>query len=195
MIKFPTEEEFAKNIAKKALDEYVYEGKTLREWIKILSEYDSIEASKLKETYNKGYKDGQDALIKHLELCEEEDDYENEIKDLYNRLDIAEYDKERLKEEVTRFEEKIKALKPKTGWISVSEKLPDLIKRENNNEFEPFTYYESERILISTKDSIEIGTYYQDEEKKPHFSVDGFAVEEVIAWKNLPEPYKEGAKE
>lgn len=44
------------------------------------------------------------------EPCREADDYENEIADLHNRLDIAEYDKERLREEVTALEEKLKSL-------------------------------------------------------------------------------------
>ena len=47
---------------------------------------------------------------KEQEPCREADDYENEISDLHNRLDIAEYDKERLKEEVTTLEEKLKGL-------------------------------------------------------------------------------------
>ena len=33
-MKFPTYDEMAKNVAEKALDEYLYEGKTLREWVK-----------------------------------------------------------------------------------------------------------------------------------------------------------------
>ena len=44
------------------------------------------------------------------EDCEDADDYENEIADLQNRLDIAEYDKDRWKEKVTVLEEKLKAL-------------------------------------------------------------------------------------
>ena len=50
--------------------------------------------------------------IKALEQepCREADDYENEISDLYNHLDIVEYDKERLREEVTTLEEKLKGL-------------------------------------------------------------------------------------
>lgn len=44
------------------------------------------------------------------EPCREADDYENEIADLHNSLDIAEYDKERLREEVTVLEEKLKAI-------------------------------------------------------------------------------------
>jgi hypothetical protein len=47
---------------------------------------------------------------KEQEPCRETDDYENEISDLHNRLDIAEYDKERLREEVTTLEEKLKGL-------------------------------------------------------------------------------------
>ena len=36
-MKFPTYEEMGKEIAEKALDEYLYKGKTLREWIEIIS--------------------------------------------------------------------------------------------------------------------------------------------------------------
>lgn len=36
-MKFPTEEEFAKGVAEMALDEYEYKGKTLRQWIEIIS--------------------------------------------------------------------------------------------------------------------------------------------------------------
>lgn len=38
MAKFPTYEQMAKDVAEKALDEYVHNGKTLREWIKIIAE-------------------------------------------------------------------------------------------------------------------------------------------------------------
>jgi hypothetical protein len=44
------------------------------------------------------------------EPSREFEDYENEIEDLHNRLDIAEYDKERLREEATNLEAKIKEL-------------------------------------------------------------------------------------
>lgn len=44
------------------------------------------------------------------EPCREADGYENEISDLQNRLDIAEYDKDRWKEKVTALEEKLKSL-------------------------------------------------------------------------------------
>lgn len=38
MAKFPTFEEMCKRIAEEALDGYIYEGKTLREWIDILAQ-------------------------------------------------------------------------------------------------------------------------------------------------------------
>ena len=38
MAKFPTYEEIGKKVAEEALDGYIYEGKTLREWIDILKQ-------------------------------------------------------------------------------------------------------------------------------------------------------------
>lgn len=37
---FPTTTEMAKDVVEKALDEYVYEGKTIRQWVEILKDYD-----------------------------------------------------------------------------------------------------------------------------------------------------------
>lgn len=42
MAKFPTYEEMAKNIAKKALDEFLYDGKSIREWMQIIASKDCI---------------------------------------------------------------------------------------------------------------------------------------------------------
>lgn len=39
-MRFTTIEEMAKNVAEKALDEYEYEGKTIRQWTEILKDYD-----------------------------------------------------------------------------------------------------------------------------------------------------------
>lgn len=39
-MKFPTMEEMAKEVAEKALDEYEYEGKTIRQWVEVLKDYD-----------------------------------------------------------------------------------------------------------------------------------------------------------
>lgn len=43
MAKFPTMEEFAKQAAELALDEFQYEGKTIREWIKFILSADVVE--------------------------------------------------------------------------------------------------------------------------------------------------------
>lgn len=56
-MKLPTIEEFAVQAAEKALDEYVYEGKTLRQWVEILKDYDDKQSTlqniveKLKEEH------------------------------------------------------------------------------------------------------------------------------------------------
>ncbi len=42
MAKFPTYEEMAENIAKKALDEFLYDGKSIREWMQIIASEDCI---------------------------------------------------------------------------------------------------------------------------------------------------------
>jgi len=36
MAEFPTCEQMAKNVAEKALDEFLYHGKSIREWMKII---------------------------------------------------------------------------------------------------------------------------------------------------------------
>ena len=38
MAEFPTYEQMAKNVAEKALDEFLYDGKSIREWMKIIVE-------------------------------------------------------------------------------------------------------------------------------------------------------------
>jgi hypothetical protein len=40
VIKFETTEEMARDLADKALDEYMYEGKTVRQWAEVLADYD-----------------------------------------------------------------------------------------------------------------------------------------------------------
>lgn len=42
MAEFPTYEEMAKNIAEKALDEFLYDGKSIREWMQIIASEDCI---------------------------------------------------------------------------------------------------------------------------------------------------------
>ena len=46
-MKFPTYEEMAQNVAEKALDEYEYKGKTLRQWIEIVLATDNNVGTKL----------------------------------------------------------------------------------------------------------------------------------------------------
>ncbi|MDO5479680.1 MAG: hypothetical protein Q4G23_11025 [Clostridia bacterium] len=48
-MKFPTYEEMAKDVAEKALDEYIYQGKTLREWVQIISENQDSDCISRKE--------------------------------------------------------------------------------------------------------------------------------------------------
>lgn len=60
------------------------------------------------------------------EESRETDDYENEIADLQNRLDIAEYDRDRWKEKVTVLEEKLKSLSAEPCEDCVS--LRDVIR-------------------------------------------------------------------
>lgn len=49
IVKFPTIEELAKEIAKKAMDEYEYNGKTLRQWADMLSKGDAVEVVRCKD--------------------------------------------------------------------------------------------------------------------------------------------------
>lgn len=42
-MEFPTIDKFAKDVAEKALDEYVYDGKTIREWVEIIAKQEPCE--------------------------------------------------------------------------------------------------------------------------------------------------------
>lgn len=42
-MEFPTIDKFAKDVAEKALDEYVYDGKTIREWVEVIAKQQSCE--------------------------------------------------------------------------------------------------------------------------------------------------------
>lgn len=82
------------------------------------------------------------------EPCREADDYENEIADLHNRLDIAEYDKERYKEEITILEsenkeeltnEKAIAFLQDNGWLVEHDRIMTS-GIENKGEWIPNKY-------------------------------------------------------
>ena len=77
-MKFPTIEEMAKKVTEKALDEYVCEGKTIRQWIEVLKDYDDKKTTLKRvigrlidegvpfpsEDYDIGYSDGLSCAIK-----------------------------------------------------------------------------------------------------------------------------------
>lgn len=115
----------------------------------------------------------------------EADDYENEIADLHNRLDIAEYDKERYKEEITTLEAENKG-----EWIPVSERLPErniacLVAVGKLNLTQMAMYSD----LMGT---ISNRIFYQGD-----VGYDSFIdiTEYVKAWQPLPEPYKAESKD
>ena len=129
------------------------------------------------------------------EPCREVDDYENEIADLHNRLDIAEYDKERYKEEITILEaenkeeltnEKAIAFLQDNGWLVEHDRIMTS-GIENKGEWIPV----SER--LPEKDGQYLVTYDREDEIKvniSYFDRHGFWVGNVVAWMPLPEPYK-----
>ena len=49
MAKFPTIEEFAKSVADKVLDDYEYEGKTIREWVELILKGELAEVVRCKD--------------------------------------------------------------------------------------------------------------------------------------------------
>ena len=56
MAKIPTYEEIAKKVAEKALDEFLYEGKSIREWIKIIASEDAISRQAVLDLVNADWK-------------------------------------------------------------------------------------------------------------------------------------------
>ncbi len=57
-MKFPTYEEMGQKVAEKALDEFLYNGKSIREWMQIIASEDAISRQAIKELYYKhGYID------------------------------------------------------------------------------------------------------------------------------------------
>lgn len=49
MAKFPTMDEFAKDVADKVLDDYEYEGKTIREWVELILKDELTEVVRCKD--------------------------------------------------------------------------------------------------------------------------------------------------
>jgi hypothetical protein len=107
-----------------------------------------------------------------VEPCRDADDYENEISDLHNRLDIAEYNKG-YKEEIT-----ITTLEAenKGEWIPVSERLPDI----HNCCMKYLVTYKHGQICTA---------FFTETNGRCWWSVD-----DIEAWQPLPEPYKKGGE-
>lgn len=145
------------------------------------------------------------------DLIRQAEDYENEIADLHNRLDIAEYDKERYKEEITILEAENKeeltnekaiaflqdngwlvehdrimtsGMENKREWIPVSERLPE--------DGRPVLIYAwNVHHVVARYDSFRTENGY----KKCWVTADAWngnteIKHDVIAWMPLPEPYK-----
>lgn len=54
-IKFPTMDEFAKEVAEKALDEILYDGRSIREWIQIIASEDCISRQAVLDALHKRF--------------------------------------------------------------------------------------------------------------------------------------------
>ena len=61
-MKFKTIEEMVKEIAERALDEYKYNGKTIREWADILSKENCVEVVRCKDCKHKYNEDSPEDL-------------------------------------------------------------------------------------------------------------------------------------
>ena len=117
------------------------------------------------------------------EPCREADDYENEIADLHTRLDIAEYDKERYKEEITTLEAENKG-----EWIPVSERLPEKFR---------FVNCTCHSLIDDREDWVVETVYVPQPPNSPYSDWGNIPMLndkecEVTAWvyREIPEPYK-----
>jgi len=52
MAKFPTYEDMSKKVAEKALDEFLYDGKSIREWMQVIASEDAISRQEVLEQMN-----------------------------------------------------------------------------------------------------------------------------------------------
>lgn len=64
-MRFPTYEEMAKDVAEKALDEVLFDGRSIREWIQIIASEDTISRDKaiVQLSHNKTGDDDCDVII------------------------------------------------------------------------------------------------------------------------------------
>lgn len=129
--------------------------------------------------FNEQHFEALDMAISALsaEPCREADDYENEIADLHNRLDIAEYDKERYKEEITTLEAENKGT-----WIPVSERLP-----KERQAVLCWAESTAERLDAEFIGMYDTGDWFLQSDAN-HLSFPHQY--KVVAWMPLPEPYQ-----
>ena len=60
MAKFPTYEEMGKKVAEKALDEFLYDGKSIREWMQIIASEDAISRKAVLKIIDGWYEQNRD---------------------------------------------------------------------------------------------------------------------------------------
>lgn len=63
MAEFPKYEEMCKNVAEKALDEFLYDGKSIREWMQIIASSDAISRTEVKRIVD-FYKEQTDGIYR-----------------------------------------------------------------------------------------------------------------------------------
>ena len=100
MAEFPTYEQMAKKVAEIALDDFLYNGKSIREWMQIIASEDCISR--------------QQAIDKMQELEDEDDE-------MYGCSIPEGFDGKRAIEALKA----LPGIHPKPKWIPVSERLPD----------------------------------------------------------------------
>lgn len=179
-VKFPTYEEMAKNVAEKALDNFFYKGKTIREWMQIIAEQDAISRQAAIMAMNELHVTDRDVYGMELSKCFDNDRANGKLLSL-------------------------PPVQPTSGWIPVSERLPENIRPvivtwKNNN---PESYYQH----IVGKHFIGVAHYLKGKWYWYSSTTEDFLAEygryegeefdeaiEVIAWQPLPEPYTEGEK-
>lgn len=67
MAKFPTYEEMGKKVAEKALDEFLYNGKSIREWMLLITSEDAISRQAVLKLVNSDWKyEGLESDIENL---------------------------------------------------------------------------------------------------------------------------------
>ena len=161
-------------------------------------------------------KNGTPSAENKGDLIRQAEDYENEIADLHNRLDIAEYDKERYKEEIAILEAENKeeltnekaiaflqdngwlvehdrimtsGMENKGKWIPVSERLPEKFR---------FVNCTCHSLIDDREDWVVETVYVPQPPNSPYSDWGNIPMLndkecEVTAWvyREIPEPYKE----